>query len=189
MADEIVSTDVDTMMGSANNAAIRSNIADGSASGGTGGLARLISPSFTTPALGTPLSGDATNFTKLPHAVSFSVDGGGTALVTGVGVPVKIPYAGTLVGYTMMASPSGSVTFNIFRAANTAGLPTASIINNTGGGGGTGTLPAIASGVEGSSTTLTNWGSTTLTALDNLALNLTAVDGVVTKTNFVLYYR
>jgi hypothetical protein len=123
------------------------------------------------------------------HSVSFSVDGGGTALTTGVQVPIKIPFGGTLKGYTMMCSPSGSITFNFFRAANTAGLPTASIVNNAGGGGGTGTLPAISSGVEGSSTSFTNWGSTTLTALDNLALNLTTVDGVVTKCTVVLYYQ
>jgi len=130
---------------------------------------------------GTPGSG-----TK---AVSFAVDGGGSPLVTGVSVPVKIPYGGTLIGYTMMCSPAGAITFDVFRAADGAGLPTASIIGNAGGGPGTGTLPAIAAGVEGDSTTFTNWGSTTLAALDTLALNLTTVDGVVTKCSFVLYFQ
>lgn len=121
------------------------------------------------------------------HVWAATVDGGGTALVTGVQIPVKVPYGFTVTGYTVTCSPSGSVTFNIFRSANGAGLPTASIINNAGGGGGTGTLPAIAAGVEGASTTLTNWGSTAITASDNLALNLTTVDGVVTKVSFILY--
>lgn len=121
------------------------------------------------------------------HLWSCTVDGGGSPLTTGVQVPIKIPFGFTVVGYTMTGSPSGSITVNIFRAANSAGLPTASIINNAGGGSGTGTLPAIASGVEGSSTTTTNWGSTTLTALDNLALNLTTVDGVMTKFTLILY--
>lgn len=132
---------------------------------------------------------DSNTVSHLPHAVTFVVDGGGSAVATGVKTPVKIPYGGTLVGYTMTASPSGSITFNIFRAADGAGLPTASIINNAGGGSGTGTLPSIASGVEGKSTTFTNWGSTTLTAFDNLALNLTTVDSVVTKCTLVLYYK
>lgn len=123
------------------------------------------------------------------HSVGFTVDGGGAALATGVQIPIKLKYGGTLVAYTMMCSPSGSITFNLFRAANSAGLPTASIINSAGGGGGTGTLPAIASGVEGNSTSFTSWGSTTITALDNMALNLTTVDGVVTKCTFTLWYK
>jgi hypothetical protein len=123
------------------------------------------------------------------HAITFSVDGGGAPLTTGVQIPVKTPYGGTIVGYTMMASPSGSLTFNVFRAADGAGLPTASIIDNAGGGSGSGTLPAISAGVEGKSTILTNWGSTTITAFDNLALNLTTVDGVTTKCTFVLYFQ
>ncbi len=123
------------------------------------------------------------------HAITFTVDGAGSAVTTGVKLPIKTPYGGTLTGYTMMCSPSGSVTFNIFRAADGAGLPTASIINSAGGGGGSGTLPAIASGVEGKSTTFTSWGSTTITAFDNLALNLTTVDSVVTKCSLVLYYQ
>lgn len=123
------------------------------------------------------------------HALTFTVDGAGQPLVTGVGIPVKTPWGGTLSGYTMTCSPSGSVTVNIFRAADTAGLPVISIIDNAGGGGGSGTLPAISGGVEGKSTTFTSWGSTTLTAFDNLALNLTTVDGVVTKCTLVLYYQ
>ena len=121
--------------------------------------------------------------------IAFAVDGGGAALVTGVGMPVKIPYGGTLTGYTMMCSPSGSVTVNLFRAADGAGLPLASIINNAGGGAGTGVLPAIAAGVEGKSTVFTNWGSTVLADFDNLALNLTTVDGVVSRFSMVLYFE
>lgn len=138
---------------------------------------------------GTPSSIDLTNGTKFPHSVTFTVDGGGSPFATGVQIPIKTPYGGTVTGYTMTASPSGSITFNIFRAADGAGLPTASIIDNAGGGSGTGTLPAIASGVEGKSTTLTNWGSTTITAFDNLALNLTIVDSTVTKCTLTLYYK
>ncbi len=156
---------------------------------GSGAPVRATSPALTTPDLGVPSAIDLTNATKFPHLVTFTVDGAGTALTTGVKMPVKIPYGGTLTGYTMTCSPSGSITFNLFRAADGAGLPTASIINSAGGGGGSGTLPAIATGVEGKSTTFTSWGSTTLTAFDNLALNLTTVDGVVTKCTFVLYYR
>lgn len=156
---------------------------------GSGLLVFATSPALVTPDLGVPTAIDLTNATKALRQVTFVVDGQGSALTTGVKTPVKIPAGGTLVGYTMVASPSGSITANIFRAADGAGLPTASIINNAGGGSGTGTLPAIASGVEGKSTTFTNWGSTTLTAFDNLALNLTTVDATVTKFTMVLYYR
>jgi hypothetical protein len=168
---------------------------------GTGVLVFSASPTFTGVPLA-PTAAPGTNTTQLAttafvlanagssvHSVSFSFSGGGSPLTTGVSIPKKVGYGGTLVKYTFNCTPSGSVTFNVFRSANGAGLPTASIINNAGGGGGTGTLPAIASGTEGTSTTFTNWGSTTITADDNLALNLTTVDGVVQGATLTLYYQ
>ncbi len=115
------------------------------------------------------------------HTVTFVVDGAGTVLTTGTKNPIKVPYGGTLAGWTMMCSPSGSVTADVFRAANAAGLPVTSIV------GGAGVKPAIATNVENSSTSFTNWTSTTITAKDNLAISLSGVTAA-TYMELTLYY-
>lgn len=114
------------------------------------------------------------------HTVNFVVDGAGAALTTGTKNPIKVPYGGTLQGWTMICSPSGSVTADIFRSANGAGLPVLSIV-------GAGTKPAIATNVENSSTSFTSWTSTTITAFDNLAISLSGVT-TATYCELTLYY-
>ncbi len=123
---------------------------------------------------------NATAFAQT-HTVTFVVDGAGTVLTTGTKNPIKVPYGGTLAGWTMMCSPSGSVTADVFRAANAAGLPVTSIV------GGAGVKPAVATNVENSSTSFTNWTSTTITAKDNLAISLSGVTAV-TYMELTLYY-
>lgn len=117
-----------------------------------------------------------------PHAVTFVVDGSGAALSTGTKSYTKIPYGGTLTGWLLIGSPSGSVTVDIFRAADGAGLPVTSII------GGSGTKPALSSAVENSSTSFTSWTSTTLTAKDNMAISLSGIS-TTTYCALTLYYQ
>ncbi len=117
----------------------------------------------------------------IPRQVTFIVDGAGGVLSTGTKNPIKIPFGGTLTGWLLIAKPSGSVTVDIFRAADGAGLPVTSIV-------GAGTKPALSSAVEGSSTSFTSWTSTTLTAKDNMAISLS---GITTSTYcaLTLYYQ
>jgi hypothetical protein len=115
------------------------------------------------------------------HAVTFFVDGAGSALTAGTKNPVKIPYGGTLQGWVMICKPSGSVTADVLRAADGAGLPVTSIV-------GPGTKPAVATNVENSSTTFTSWTSTTLTAKDNLAINLSGITAA-TYCELTLYFQ
>src|SRR5262249_5209142 len=103
-------------------------------------------------------------------------------LTSGTKNPIKIPYGGTLQGWLLVGSPSGSITVDIYRAADGAGLPTLSIV------GGSGTKPSLSSAVENSSTSFTSWTSTTLTAKDNLAVNLSSI----TSTTYIaltLYFQ
>jgi hypothetical protein len=123
--------------------------------------------------VGTTLSATATAQTR---AVTFVCDGSGLSLSSGTKSYVKIPYGGTLTGWLLIGSPSGSVTVDIFRAADGAGLPVTSIV-------GAGTKPSLSSAVENSSTTFTSWTSTTLTAKDNLAIS---VSGVTSTTYLAL---
>jgi hypothetical protein len=137
------------------------------------------SVSFRTPS---QVASDIGAITALTHTVTFVVDGSGAVISSGTKSYVKIPYGGTLQGWTLIGSPSGSITCDIYRAADGAGLPTLSIV------GGSGTKPALSSAVENSSTSFTSYTSTTLTALDNLAINVSGV----TNTTYVcltLYYQ
>jgi hypothetical protein len=127
-------------------------------------------------------SGATSITTTMEHSVTLAVDGAGTVLTTGTKNPIKIPFGGTLQGWVMMCKPSGSVTADILRAADGAGLPSTSIV------GGSGTKPAISSAVENSSTSFTSWTSVTLTAKDNLAISLSGVS-TATYVQLTLYYR
>src|SRR5215472_4938837 len=143
----------------------------------SGILYQTVSSSVSTPAIvtigsGLTFSGGtlAATATTQNHSVTFTVDGSGGVLTTGTKHAIKIPFGGTLQGWVMIASPaSSSVTADVLRAADGAGLPVTSIV------GGGGTKPAISSGVENSSTSFTGWTSTTITANDNLAFSLSGI--------------
>lgn len=116
------------------------------------------------------------------HSVTFVVDGGGIVLGTGTKNPIKVKYGGTLFAWTMMCKPSGSVTADVLRAADGAGLPVTSIV------GGGGTKPSITTGVENSSTSFTAWTSTAITDKDNMAIDLTSVT-TATYMELTLYFK
>ncbi len=134
-----------------------------------------------TGELAKPFNWRSVDAIGLPKAVTFVVDGSGTVLTTGTKNPAKIPYGGTLVGWTLMGKPIGSVTVDIFRSTSGAGLPTVSII-------GGGTKPALSTAVENSSTTFTSWTSTTLADRDNLAISLSGITAV-TYVELTLFFK
>jgi len=129
----------------------------------------------------THIKGQAVTFAGQDRSVTFVVRTlEGQPIITGVKRSGKIPFGGTLVGWTMMCNPQGSITVQLLRSADGAGLPVSSI-------SGTGN-PAISLSVENHSTNFTGWSSTTLTPFDNLALNVLFVANVNYVT-FTLYYR
>jgi len=159
----------------------------GSSTSGTSVLSGNGSGGFTNVTIGTGLSYDSGTHTLTgtgvqTHSITFFVDGAGGVLSTGTKNPIKVPYGGTLQGWTMMCSPSGSVTADVLRAADGAGLPVTSIV------GGGGTKPAVASNVEAKSTSFSGWTSTTITANDNLAFSLSGITNA-TYCVLTLYYQ
>ena len=118
-----------------------------------------------------------------PHTVTFSANGNGSPLITGLQFPfVKIPFGGTLQQWTLGCYPSGSLTVDIYQAANGSGVPYLSMSNG-------GVAPSIAAGVESGSASFTNWASTSFTGSSNVTLKITTVDGIVQSTTLVLYYQ
>jgi hypothetical protein len=80
-----------------------------------------------------------------------AVDGSGGVITTGQKGYVRIPYDFTITSWTLIGSPSGSITFDIWRRANA--IPT--VANTIIGVGGT--KPSLASATYATSSTLTNW--------------------------------
>jgi len=99
-----------------------------------------------------------------------TVDGGGGVITNGVKGYVKVPYACTITGWTVMSTVSGSITFDIWKSS--AGLPT---VGNTIISGGT--KPYLSNQTLRNSSSLTGW-ATSVAANDYLAFNVDSASSV-----------
>lgn len=102
--------------------------------------------------------------------VQFSIDGGGSAISTGQkGTYPSCVYSGTITAWTITVD-TGTCTAKFWKVAAGTAIPTISDNINTSG-------VSISSGTVIRSTTLSDFTTTTVTANDIFALNLTAVSG------------
>lgn len=101
----------------------------------------------------------------------FIFDGGGAVPATGEGLPVRVPFAGTIVKYTIVGdSPTGSAVVDIWRATF-ADYPLDSLDTICSGA-----KPTLTSDDKDENTTLAGW-SLTVTAGDFFQANLDSVSG------------
>lgn len=99
-------------------------------------------------------------------SVGITIDGGGSVPGTGTKGFIRIPYACTITGWTILADQSGSCSIGV-KKSTYAGFPTTSSIVASA-------PPNLSSQQNNTSTTLTGW-TTTINAGDVLEFDLNSV--------------
>ncbi|HXF55624.1 MAG TPA: hypothetical protein VNK52_16040 [Hyphomicrobiaceae bacterium] len=112
----------------------------------------------------------------LQTAIVHTVDRAGNVLTTGVIGDVQVPFACTILGWTLLADQAGSIVIDIWKDTFANAPPTvADTITGSA-------KPTLTAAVKATSTTLTGW-TTTIAANDVLRFN---VDSVSTITRIAL---
>jgi hypothetical protein len=118
------------------------------------------------------------NATTATGAVNIVIDGGGSAITTGVKTDIRFPFAVTLTAWTLMADASGAIKIDLWKDtyANFPPDNSDSITNAS--------EPEItASGTKAEDTDISNWTDVTVDAGDIIRVN---VDSAATVTRAVL---
>jgi hypothetical protein len=113
-------------------------------------------------------------------SIGFTIDGGGSAITTGLKGFIEAPYNCTISAWTLLADTSGAIVIDVWKDtyANYPPSDTESITN--------GSEPEIAaSGVKAQDTNLGDWTSVTVTAGDILAFNVDSCTAI-TRAHLIL---
>lgn len=109
-------------------------------------------------------------------SISFLIDGGGSAITTGVKGDLEIPFNCTINSLTMLADQSGSIVVDIWKDTYANYPPTVADTITASA------KPTISTAIKSQDTTLTGW-TTTITAGDSLRFN---VDSATSITRVLL---
>jgi hypothetical protein len=121
----------------------------------------------------------AGSVSSVTHNVAAVIDGGGGVIQTGVKTYLSVPFAGTITGWTILsvdtAGPvtSGSIVVDVWKVAYASYPPTVS--NSIAGSG----KPTLSTAISNTSSNLSGWISTTVSAGDTFAFS---VDSATTVT-------
>lgn len=121
------------------------------------------------------------NVTAVPAGATagsfgITIDGGGSAITTGVKGYVEIPYDGTITGWTILADQTGSCVIDVWKDTYANFPPT---VADTIAGS---EKPTLSSAIKNEDLTLTTW-TTSVTTGDIIAFN---VDSASTVTRVTL---
>jgi hypothetical protein len=110
----------------------------------------------------------ATTYSNLPVQIGsfgITIDGGGSAITTGIKGYIEVPYSGTITSWTILADQSGSAVVDLWKTSY-ASAPATSADTITASA-----RPTLSSAVKGQSSTLTGW-TTAVAAGDIIAFNV-----------------
>ena len=105
------------------------------------------------------------------YSITFIIDGGGSAITTGLKGFLRIPFACTIERVTLLADQSGSIVIDIWKDTY-ANFPPDNADSITDS-----TPPTITTAVKSSDITLTDW-TVAVTADDILAFNVDSVTDI-----------
>lgn len=127
----------------------------------------------------------ATGSTGLPGsaaAIEFIIDGGGSAITTGIYGDIVVPFACTIVSSTLLADRSGSIVVNVWKCSYANFDDSAHPV--VGDKITASAPPTISSAVKAQNSTLTGW-TTSLSAGDVLRFNVDSA-ATVQRVSLVL---
>jgi hypothetical protein len=108
-----------------------------------------------------------------------TIDGGGSAITTGVKGYITVPYNGTITGWDIFGDTTGSIVVDVWKDTYANFPPTvADTIAGT-------EKPTLSSAVKNQDTNLTSW-TTSVTAGDIVAFNVDSAT-TVTRVNLIIY--
>jgi hypothetical protein len=141
-------------------------------------LANLLEVDGTTIVRGA--NGISSTFpAPVPHTVGITVDGGGSAITTGIKGYYRVPYTGTITGYSLQADLSGSAVVDIWNASGA--IPTVADTITASA------KPTLSAAQYVYSTTLTGW-TKTVTAGDVIGFNIDSAS-TITRLTVQLYIQ
>lgn len=111
----------------------------------------------------------------IPSSFGITMDGGGSAITTGVKGFVTIPFACRITGWYIVADVSGSIVIDVWKAAGA--VPT--VANSIAGS----EKPTLSSGTVANDVSLTTWTTLDVAAGDVIGFN---VDSASTVTKCTL---
>jgi len=132
-------------------------------------------------------SSTGTGSAHIVRMVGFTIDGGGSTVPTGVAGAIQVPFAGTIIGWSIeeTSGHGGSISINVNRAAGTQTTPT---VPSTGTNLISGSSPiklslqsANATGTSG----VTSW-TTGINIWDSILFNVTSATTVQRVTGWIL---
>lgn len=112
----------------------------------------------------------------LKRSFGIVIDGGGSAITTGIKGDIVIPYTGTITQWTLVADQSGSIVIDVWKDTYANYPPT---VADTIAGS---EKPTLSTATKNQDTNLTTW-ATAVTAGDTVRFN---VDSVTTVTRATL---
>jgi hypothetical protein len=117
-------------------------------------------------------------FTGLTGVIGITIDGGGSAITTGIKGYIWVPYAGTITKATLLADQSGSVVVDVWKDSYANYPPTVADTITASA------KPTLSSAIKSQDTTLTGW-TTSFSAGSTFAFNVDSAS-TITRLHVLL---